>query len=143
VRSEGKSGYHSSEGNIKYDCVLVCRKRLWAHIPHVDQWQGAILSDAVYWTKRTLESDMPVNAVDVFAIVMGQSLKHYTQECSNGLPREQLPLLPDLLGEMARQVSGVGGASDKSEQVTQPNAGQVQQLALFIMESRAKYGSQT
>jgi len=27
VRSEGKSGFHSSKGNIRYDCVLVCRKR--------------------------------------------------------------------------------------------------------------------
>ncbi len=27
VRSEGKSGFHSSRGNIRYDCMLVCRKR--------------------------------------------------------------------------------------------------------------------
>jgi len=27
VRSEGRSGFHSSKGNIRYDYILVCRKR--------------------------------------------------------------------------------------------------------------------
>lgn len=142
VRSEGKSGYHSSKGNIKYDCVLVCRKQ-----PPSDDaslgWQSRILDDTVYWTKRTLDSDMPVNEVDVFAITMGQSLKHYTQAVSDGLPREQAPSLAKLLHDMAEQVSHLSVSPEGSEaDIGEPHTGQVKQLALFVMESRRRYNIQ-
>jgi putative DNA methylase len=50
VRSEGKSGFHSSEGNIRYDAVLVCRKQPsdWDESQWTEMKQQ-ILTDAVGW----------------------------------------------------------------------------------------------
>ncbi len=141
VRSEGKSGFHSSEGNIKYDCVLVCRKRPAHPGQPVTVLKDAILRDAVAWSRRTLDSGMPVNDVDVFAIVMGQALKHYTQVCSNGGAMGSLPSLAQLLADMAELVSTLVVVPDAAQPAAEhPYTVQVQQLALFVMESRQRYG---
>ncbi|MDW8222945.1 MAG: hypothetical protein RMJ82_08350 [Gemmatales bacterium] len=80
VRSEGKSGFHSSAGNIRYDAVLVCRKRpnswherCWAII------KKHIYEGSVEWVRRTLESGMPINQVDVVAIVMAKIVEYWTK----------------------------------------------------------------
>ena len=139
VRSEGKSGFHSSEGNIKYDCVLVCRKRPAAYHAAAEALGDAILRDAVLWTQRTLDSGMPVNPVDVFAITMGQTLKHYTSACSNG--NRPTVALAQVLGEMEALVASVDAKTSLApSEADSYCAQQVQQLALFVMESRSKYG---
>ncbi len=67
VRSEGRSGFHSGEGNIRYGAVLVCRKKVEGR--GGGQMEGdlkeRILGDAVYWVKRTLDAGMAVSDVDV------------------------------------------------------------------------------
>jgi adenine-specific DNA methylase len=86
VRSEGKSGYHSSAGNIKYDAVLVCRKlggrksgRKRMPAAAQEEAEEAIVAEAVHWAGRTLASGMALGDADLFTILMGQTLRHYTQ----------------------------------------------------------------
>lgn len=78
TRSEGKSGFHSDKGNIKYDVYLVCRKRTDVETPPA--WQevkNSIRKQTILWTRRVLRSGMEVNSVDLFAIAMGKLLENY------------------------------------------------------------------
>jgi adenine-specific DNA methylase len=76
VRSEGKSGFHSSEGNIKYDAVLVCRKRdglIWA--AGWDQVREEAASRARMTVERLLQGGMALNRVDIGVVVMAKCLE--------------------------------------------------------------------
>jgi len=85
VRSEGKSGYHSSAGNIKYDCVLVCRKAPAARRKRLGSVaEEAVVAAAAEWAGRTLASGMAVGEADAFAMVMGQALVLLTQSANKG-----------------------------------------------------------
>jgi len=52
--SEGRSGFHSSGGNIKWDCVLVCRKKEVYEGPRLDSTQCVkrAMSHADMWARR-------------------------------------------------------------------------------------------
>ena len=141
VRSEGKSGFHSSKGNIRYDCVLVCRKRP-SHWKEELDWfslKERILEDAILWTRRTLNSDMLVSEVDIFTIVMGKTIEYYTKVVADETRRSALNPLPELLREMQDLVAHVGVQAEPA-QILPRYAEQVEQLSLFVMESKAKYG---
>lgn len=141
VRSEGKSGFHSSKGNIRYDCIMVCRHRPTSYA--LRNWsfvKDLILKDAVLWTKRTLDSGMPVNEVDVFTIVMGKTIEYYSKAVVDG--SSNIPLIPlrAAIEEMAEFVSYVDDSADKGKgALSAAYSEKVGQLALFIMESKAKY----
>jgi putative DNA methylase len=101
VRSEGRSGFHSSKGNIRYDCILVCRKRPSTF--HNDSWvalKDLILKDAVAWTKRTLKSGMLITEVDVFTIIMGKTIEYYTKAFPNIKHHGETITLAEALHEM-------------------------------------------
>ncbi|MGA9351270.1 MAG: DNA methyltransferase [Anaerolineae bacterium] len=137
VRSEGRGEVHSSKGNIRYDCVLACRKRP-SPFPECD-WSSAkdsILNDAVFWARRTLESGMLINEVDVFSIVMGKTMEHYTKALAR---RKEGVTLAGALQEMADLVANV----EESAAAPKVHVDQVKQLALFVMESKAKYEGTT
>ncbi|MCX7682031.1 MAG: DNA methyltransferase [Anaerolineae bacterium] len=141
VRSEGKSGFHSSKGNIRYDCVLVCRKQPapptgwdWAAL------RERILEDAVRWTERTLESGMPVNEVDVFTIVMGKTVEH----CTRALAGEGK--LDVTLAEALREMEGLAGKVGEGYVAARGDsdwleAKKVEQLSLFVLESVSRPGA--
>ncbi len=142
VRSEGKSGFHSSEGNIRYDCILVCRKKpsSWPE----SEWpvlKDFILKDAVLWAQRTLKSGMPLNKVDVFTIVMGKAIEYYTKSLANGKCNKEVVTLSGALKEVGNLVAHVG-SNAKVEQPELPKsyAKSLKQLTFFVMESEAKYG---
>jgi len=142
VRSEGKSGFHSSKGNIRYDACLVCRKQ---PAPQVDTaWSSLeeqILEDAAYWAKRTIESGMWVNEVDIFAIVMAKTIEHYTkawpavESSSHGTSIaaaiDRMQTLVKLVKDLAHQ--------ELPEDRTQSNG--LVQLAFVLAESRAHFES--
>lgn len=145
VRSEGRGEVHSSEGNIKYDCVLVCRK---SPISLVEQnWSSvkdSILEDAVLWAQRTLESAMSINEVDVFTIVMGKTIEHYTKAFANGNyekeKEKEMVTLSGALKEMGQVAAQVGeNAKVEQQTLSKPYAQRVEQLKLFVIESKAKY----
>ncbi|MBC7293636.1 MAG: hypothetical protein H5T84_05990 [Thermoleophilia bacterium] len=139
VRSEGRSGFHSSSGNIRYDCVLVCRKqpsgqpaRIWPEV------RDAVLDDAVYWARRTLLSGMPVNTVDVFTIVMGKGIEYYTAVMAGEGFKDDVTLsgalgeLEQLVAAVQENAVGAGVLSLEGYPET------VHQLSLFIMESQER-----
>ena len=79
VRSEGKSGFHSEVGNIKYDICLVCRRRP----DRVRNGDWGVLcerarAEAHRWRRRLLEGGMKLNPADELTIVLGQALVAYT-----------------------------------------------------------------
>jgi len=145
VRSEGKSGFHSGEGNIRYDCILVCRKRpsTWDN----SNWKSLkelILKDAILWTKRTLKSGMLITEVDVFTILMGKTIEYYTKAFPN-IKLKNVPLtLAEALHEMKTFANYVA-ESVKPERaiLSKSYTKRVEQLALFIKESRGKYEMRT
>jgi putative DNA methylase len=141
VRSEGKSGFHSSKGNIRYDCVLVCRKApsSWdeRHWPSIKE---SILNDAVLWARRTLDSGMPINEVDVFTIVMGKTIEHYTKAFANGKRSQGEVTLTGALQEMASFATYIGVEAEvKQPELPKIYAERIEQLTLFVLESKAKY----
>ncbi|HEX29189.1 TPA: DUF1156 domain-containing protein [Candidatus Poribacteria bacterium] len=138
VRSEGKSGFHSSEGNIRYDAVLVCRKRPSGE--NESQWAGIkkrILSDSVDWTRRTLESGVMVNRVDVFTIVMAKSIEYITKAWEN---LNCFAEIADLLGEMEKIVDDIADRARTEAKVqSESHDREVEQLVLLLRESEAVY----
>lgn len=114
VRSEGRSGFHSSAGNIRYDCILVCRKMQEAG--HTEQMveggisalKERILNDARYWIERTLNSGLPVNPVDVFTVVMGKTVEYYTRAVAERTGDGGEGLLKELLEEMSLAAQEMG-----------------------------------
>lgn len=143
VRSEGRGEVHSSEGNIRYDCILVCRKRYDSLIN--EDWpllKKLIFDDAILWAQRTLKSEMPINEVDVSTIVMGKTLEFYTKAFANRGYRDETPTLLGALEEMANLVSRIGLKTGmECQNLSKIYANRVEQLALFVMESKLKYGT--
>ena len=115
VRSEGKSGYHSQSGNVKYDACLVCRKRQSTSLGFCD-WntlKNRIRQRAIHWLKRIITSEMELNEVDIVVIVMGKFLETFTCNYPNiicdGNPLDIHPAIHDmpriideLVGEVTR-----------------------------------------
>jgi hypothetical protein len=141
VRSEGRSGFHSSEGNIRYDCVLVCRKQSSLPIPAsagLDDWSSLkenILEDSIVWAKRTRQSGMPLNRVDIFTIVMGKTIQYLTQAIT---VHGSLPAgisMSQALKEMADLVENIGEKIIGTASSPQAYAPKTRQLTLFVMES--------
>lgn len=133
VRSEGKSGFHSSAGNIRYDCVVVCRKG--ASPPVALPWPAlreTILADAVAWTRRTLAAGLAVGEVDVYTIVMGKTIEKYTQALVTGGPAPET--LAALLEEMAGRVGYVREQAEESNPTMASRLPSVKQLRLFSEE---------
>lgn len=135
VRSEGKSGFHSSKGNIRYDACLVCRKQ---PAPQADgTWPSLrerILQDAAYWARRTLESGTAVNEVDIFTIVMAKTIEHYTK----AWPAMEIPIAA-AIGQMQASVETVKDWAHRGiEKDKTPSSGLVQ-LAFVLAESRAHF----
>lgn len=141
VRSEGKSGFHSSKGNIRYDCIFVCRKRPceWDN----DSWvslKELILKDAVGWTKRTLKSGMLITEVDIFTIVMGKAIEYYTKASPNIKHHNEPITLAEALHEMKDFTSHVTeSAYPERSSLPKSYTQKAEQLTLFIRESREKY----
>jgi len=145
VRSEGKSGFHSSKGNIRYDCVLVCRKRPY-------EWEDGnwsslkehILKDAILWTRRTLQSGMLITDVDVFTIIMGKTTEYYTK----AFPNVKHKNVPITLAEALHEMKDFANHITENAQPEQPPlpksyAKKAEQLTLFIKEAREKYDVRT
>ncbi len=141
VRSEGKSGFHSSKGNIRYDCILVCRKRPSAG--DNDRWvslKEVILKDAVAWVRRTVESGMLVTEVDVFTIIMGKTVEYYTKAFPNITHRNEPIALAEALYEMKDFVDHITESVHLKQSVLPKSyAKKAEQLMLFIRESKGKY----
>lgn len=141
VRSEGKSGFHSSKGNIRYDCVLVCRKRPSAW--NSESWvalKKLILKDTVFWTRRTVKSGMLVGEVDVFTIVMGKTIEYYTKAFPNVRRYGEPITLAEALHEMKSFVDRITeSAQPKQPLLPKSYSKKAEQLILFIKESREKY----
>jgi len=94
VRSEGKSGFHSDVGNIKYDVILVCRKRP-ERSPDPVRWSALIpevLTVTEHWLQRTHESKMLLNPGDALTALMGQALKAFSAHWPQVLSETDSPL---------------------------------------------------
>ncbi|MEO0155825.1 MAG: DNA methyltransferase, partial [candidate division WOR-3 bacterium] len=145
VRSEGKSGFHSSAGNIRYDCIFVCRKRPSKYTQ--ENWlalKEIILKEVVMWVKRTLNSGMSVTNADIFAIIMGKTIEYYTKTFPNIKSYNEPITLGEALYEMksfAEQISESTQAPEKK--LPQYYLKTADQLTLFIRESKGKYEKTT
>ncbi len=85
---------------------------------------------------------MPVNEVDVFTIVMGKTIEYYTRVLANEKYEydKESVTLTEALKEMADFVAHVGtNAGIEQPELPKTYAEKVEQLTLFVMESKAKY----
>ncbi|MFN3762480.1 MAG: DNA methyltransferase, partial [Anaerolineae bacterium] len=108
VRSEGRSGFHSSTGNIRYDCILVCRKAPAPDWLDMSALKEHILDNARYWIERTVNSGLPVNPVDIFTVVMGKTVEFTTRAVASGAIGLGENELTELLTEMAEEAREMG-----------------------------------
>ncbi|MBI4531740.1 MAG: hypothetical protein HY709_09455 [Candidatus Latescibacteria bacterium] len=84
---------------------------------------------------------MPVNEVDVFTIVMGKTIGYYTKAFANGKYDDETITLAGILREMANLVDRVGEhAKIEQSELPNPCIQKVEQLTLFVVESKVKYG---
>lgn len=108
VRSEGKSGFHSSEGNIRYDAVLICRKRPSPNTKR--DWhilQDYILDEAAECLERTVQLRMTVSVIDAFTVLMAKTLEHGTKAGGKIYTNDGWMTLAEMLGQMATLVDEV------------------------------------
>jgi adenine-specific DNA methylase len=106
VRSEGKSGFHSSKGNIRYDAILVCRKGSPV-LPSAGEWQTdmtSVIERAKSWLERTVGLNLPVNPGDVLTALMGEALVTLlSPRIRSGEPVDLLTVL----SKLSEMVSGI------------------------------------
>jgi len=142
VRSEGKSGFHSSKGNIRYDACLVCRKQ---PAPQVDAvWaslEEQILEDAAHWARRTMESGMAVNEVDIFTIVMAKTLEHYTKAWPAVESSPHGISIAAAIDQMQTAVEVVKDLAHHEADKNKTQSSGLVQLAFVLAESRAHFGA--
>ena len=141
VRSEGKSGYHSSKGNIRYDAVLVCRKQP-SNYHDQRMVRQLALDDAIDWSRKTLESGMAINWVDIFTIAMAKGVEYLTKNIAN--PDNSLDYM-NIAAVLQEIEESVGEVVERclsgSEASWEPCMPEVRQLALLLQESEARYGN--
>jgi adenine-specific DNA methylase len=136
LRSEGKSGFHSSPGNIRYDCVLVCRKQPAPLLQtNWDQAQDKALQEALRWTERTIASGMAVTQADVSTILLGQLIKYYTQVASS---KDDVPTLGQVFEETEKVMEEIDSLI-ATKTVQPPLLEPVRQLSFLISESQSTY----
>ena len=94
VRSEGKSGFHSEAGNIKYDVILVCRKRQeqCASSARWSELVPDVVEAAQKWLLRTQSPKLVLNVGDALTALMGQALVAYTTHWPNVLSETDVRL---------------------------------------------------
>lgn len=69
VRSEGKSGFHSSEGNIKWDAVLVCRSIHGViNEDEPDNFCDSIRQQVAEWDSRLTLQELTLGIADKFSL---------------------------------------------------------------------------
>lgn len=142
IRSEGKSGFHSSKGNIRYDAIFVCRKqpsewneRNWPLL------KERVLTDAVTWTRRTLDSGMAVNPVDVFTILAAKTLEYFTKAGKPVSEDGSVVSLSTALAEMEQLLDTVVQMAEGQQvEIGSPYRQGCRQLSLALAESRTRFG---
>jgi adenine-specific DNA methylase len=90
VQSEGRTGFHSNVGNIRYDIPFVCRKR--SGDGQVVSWEA--LKDKIYFAaqesvERIKTSGRSISDADLFVVVMGRCLELYSKHWPNVLKEGQ------------------------------------------------------
>jgi adenine-specific DNA methylase len=159
VRSEGKSGFHSSGGNIRYDAVLVCRKQKRFGEEFTGEDAGGIeqfvsgeesgklkqrvLADAIAWGRKTFESGMAVSSVDIFTITMAKSIEHLTKvyaglDCKGGVP-----CINVFLNEMKEIINYIAEKARQEAKTYEVRTSGAEQLVLLLKESELRYGKKT
>ncbi|MEW6276885.1 MAG: hypothetical protein AB1556_17470, partial [Bacillota bacterium] len=91
--------------------------------------------------RKTLQSGMLVNEVDVLTIIMGKTIEYYTKAFPN-LKRQGEPItLAEALQEMKDFLNQVTeSAQEKQQPLPKSYIKKVEQLVLFIQESKERYG---
>lgn len=77
VRAEGKSGFHSSGGNLKWDSIVVCRKNRISkrnNSNHLTELEPNIEFD--YWMKRIGKTKLDFSKKDQESFLMSLILKY-------------------------------------------------------------------
>lgn len=133
VWSEGRGEVHNSKGNIRYDCILICRKKP-APTTKIN-WEllsESIITDTKTWVQRILDSNMKMNDVDISTVLKGKTIEYYTKAMASRNFNNNLPTLTDALEEMTNMVSAI--RSTISKQRDSKDATHFGQLRLFSLE---------
>jgi adenine-specific DNA methylase len=105
VRSEGKSGFHSSPGNIKYDMVISCRKQPSPFLSlDIEQIKKDVLTTTEICIKRLTSNGADLKKVDTFSMIMGKFFEYYTQHYSKTDHENQQLSLINILEELYKNI---------------------------------------
>jgi adenine-specific DNA methylase len=104
VRSEGRSGFHSTLGTVKWDCVIVCRKRQ-GEIPESLDYMGfpqSLLRRQKRWllrvAKANLDFEWPDSLSLGYALAMQQAVDRASSsvDVTNLLRKAEKALIENL-----------------------------------------------
>ncbi|MEW6214856.1 MAG: hypothetical protein AB1478_06585, partial [Nitrospirota bacterium] len=91
-----------------------------------------------------LKSGMLITEVDIFTIIMGKTIEYYTKAFPNIKHHNEPVTLSEALHEMKDFAEHVTeNAQPEQPLVSKYYAKKVEQLTLFIRESKEKYGVRT
>ncbi|MBN1812749.1 MAG: hypothetical protein JXA14_13005 [Anaerolineae bacterium] len=86
VRSEGKSGFHSTGGTIKWDCVFVCRPKAKAGLKETRDYRGflrSVKAGHCRWEDRLVKADLPFGWADSLSLGYAMAVRHAVSQAKS------------------------------------------------------------
>jgi adenine-specific DNA methylase len=88
VRSEGNSGFHSTEGTIKWDSVIVCRNHLRLHRDQLTP--NNVIPKVCYWEDRLKKAALDFRPIDSLSLGYAILLQSSIAQSSDSKEMEKL-----------------------------------------------------
>ncbi len=92
IRSEGQSGYHTSENSIKWDSIVVLRKRSFLTYKSGENIEVDLNNKLNYWENYIINNSLDMKVCDYVSFYRSIAVMFYSQYeknyCLNGLMRK-------------------------------------------------------
>lgn len=79
IRSEGQSAYHSSDNSIKWDSIIILRKKEIYQLTHVNTVPETIDNLLIKWETNIKEQELDMKACDKLSFYRSLSVMAYSQ----------------------------------------------------------------
>lgn len=79
IRSEGSSGYHTTENSIKWDSIIVMRKKREVHTT----WQGSVVELVDFWNKYFEKEKLDLKDCDKLSFFRSLAVQVYSRSESD------------------------------------------------------------
>lgn len=101
IRSEGESGYHSSENSIKWDSILVLRKKIKKQVSNLNNLEELISK----WIELCKEKNLVMKRCDYISFFRSLGVMYY----SNSIDEEGIDTILMDVEEIIANIKNTGG----------------------------------